>query len=76
MLFIYNNNNVCFSVQICKRTVYVFFITFCTNAYNYCTLAIEMNGKFFPSIIGLLVKDTFRGTDLTRRLAITSAPVG
>lgn len=63
-------------MQTC--TVYVFFITFCTNANNYCTLAIEMNGipKFFPSIIGLLMKDTLRGTDLTRRLAITSAPVG
>ncbi len=49
------------SMQICKHV----FITFYKNAYNYCTLAIEMNGipSFFPSIIGLLIKDALRGTD-------------
>lgn len=39
------------------------------------TLAFEMNGitKLFQDIIGLLIKDTLKGTDLTRPFAISTS---
>ncbi len=56
---VYNNNNVRFSVHANMQTC---FHHFYKNVYNYCTLAIEMNGipSFFPSIIDLLIKDLER----------------